>query len=132
MPLKVIRVGSYGPLWRASTSDPSIELEGWLETVETDLPSQLQDAQGQGIHFRWQHLDYLAGRLTDASLTHWLQARCGESGLAVQRLAQGERVRTRGNVRFRGYCGDAQVATADLLGRQTLSKGQFGLESTDP
>ena len=132
MPLKVIRVGSYGPLWRASTSDPSIELEGWLETVETDLQSQLQDAQGQGIHFRWQHLDYLAARLTDASLTHWLQARCGESGLAVQRLAQGERVRTRGNVRFRGYCGDAQVATADLLGRQTLSKGQFGLESADP
>ena len=36
--------------------------------------------------------------------------------------------RTRGKQRFRGYCGDAEVSTKDLLGKTRLIKGEFGIE----
>jgi hypothetical protein len=43
-------------------------------------------------------------------------------------MKQGERTRTRGKQRFRGYCGDAEVSTKDLLGKTRLVKGEFGIE----
>ena len=129
MPLKVIRAGSYGPLWQQSTLDPSIKLMGWQETIETELKPLLLDSNEQGVWYRAGNRDYLAACLTDGSLTHWLARHCSELNVPTIRMKQGERTRTRGKQRFRGYCGDAEVSTKDLLGKTRLIKGEFGIES---
>ncbi len=102
LPLKVIQVGSLPPgaeggvVWRDKTYPFGI----WQETVETELEAEARFADGAGAVFRSERWRYLAFWPDQAFLTDYLEDLLGTLGVETHRLADGLRLRRRGDLVF--------------------------------
>ncbi len=117
MPMKVARVGSYPDDWSMGSDLPEARVIRWREHIETELAPLARGDDGDGLWFRHQQFDYLAGALDDGGLKRFVGDRAREQGLHTEALLPGERVRYRGDMRWQ--------ANSGLAPANGLSQGQF-------
>ncbi len=95
LPLKVVRIESLRP--GTSLRGHGLEITGWFEHLETELPAEVSLEDGRPVLVRNRKMRYLAGWPDDSFLINLLMRLANEAGLETVALPEGLRIRRAGD-----------------------------------
>lgn len=129
LPIKVVRVESLRPGWRAGGAGFSIR--DWLEHVETTLTPELCLDDGHGVLYRQGNLRYLCAGPDERLLGGILQSLAAEAGLEPVLLPPDLRIRRAGGRCFAFNYGPSALSLDGLDLAGSTHDGHFLIGSAD-
>lgn len=122
-----VRPGVSYPIVQA----PSLLARRWIDHVESSLEPRWEIEDGRGVAYQQDQTCYIAACINHSAMRTVIDARCLAAGIETTRLADGLRIRRRGELAFVFNYSDNYLASPlqgeRLLGNDTIAPGDFSV-----